>query len=247
MTSTSPRERSASSSATWRCDVRFDVIIPWRAGCPYRQLNLDWLISGLESFGYRVILGELEPDQPWSKARAVQAGLAQSTAEHIVISDGDVWSGFVEQAVDMLAEFPYAVPFREVKRLTPEATGVALTTGNLHGKLQQQAYNGVEGGGLLAISRENYERVPLDPRFVGWGQEDESWGMALLALLGKGWRGTEPLYHLWHPPQPRQNRATGSEASRNLRNQYLRARRDVAMMQGIVDQARSLLQDPAPV
>ena len=227
--------------------LTFDVIIPWRAGCPYRKLNLDWIVNGLESFGHNVILGELEPDQPWSKARAVQAGLAQSTTEHVVISDGDVWSGHLEQAVDMLAHFPYSVPFHEVKRLSPQATGVALMTGDLGGKLQQQAYRGVEGGGLLAISREHYERVPLDPRFVGWGQEDESWGMALSALLGKGWRHTEPLYHLWHPPQERQNRATGSEASRNLRNQYLRARRDLPRMQALVDEARSLLHDPASV
>lgn len=227
--------------------MTFDVIIPWRAGCPYRKLNLDWIVNGLESHGFNVILGELEPERPWSKALAVQAGLKQSTADVVVISDGDVWSGFIEQAVDALGQFPYAVPFRDVRRLSPEATGVALTTGDLGGKLQQQAYQGVEGGGLTVITRENYERVPLDPRFVGWGQEDEAWGMALQALLGKGWRGSEPLFHLWHPPQPRQNRATGSEASRNLRNQYLRARRDIAMMEAIVDGARSLLQDHASV
>jgi len=225
--------------------VTFDVIIPWRAGCPYRQLNLDWVVHGLESHGFNVVIGELEPERPWSKSLAVQAGLRKSTADVVVISDGDVWSGFVEQAVDMLTEVPYAVPFRDVRRLSPEATGHALTTGDLGGKLQQQAYRGVDGGGLIAITRENYDRVPLDPRFVGWGQEDESWGMALLALLGKGWRGSESLFHLWHPPQQRQNRAVGSEASRSLRNQYLRARRDIPMMEGLIATARSLIVEHA--
>jgi hypothetical protein len=114
-----------------------------------------------------------------------------------------------------------------------------MRTGEMDGKLQQRPYLGVPGGGIMVLSRETYEQVPLDWRFKGWGQEDEAWGAALAAVAGKGWRGTEPLYHLWHPPQPRQNRAIGSDESRHLRNLYLKARRFPDEMEALLTVARA--------
>jgi hypothetical protein len=214
----------------------FDVIIPWRAGCPYRQLVLDWVVGAQRDLGRKTILGELEPDQPWVKADAVRAGLNKSTAEIVVIADGDVWCDGLELAVDAAETAGWAMPFKEVHRLSPQATSHALQTGDLGGKLEQRAYLGVAGGGMMAIQRDVYERVPMDPRFVGWGQEDEAWGAALKELVGPGWRGTAPLFHLWHPPQPRQHRATGSEESRHLRNRYFLARRTPGRMQAVIDE-----------
>jgi len=222
--------------------MTFDVIIPWRGGCPYRQLALDWIVNAHEAYGRNVILGELDPDTEWSKARAVQAGLALSTADDIAISDGDVWVDSMELGFDHLGDVGWSMPFLDVHRLDPGATSAALQTGDLGGKLQQRAYRGVAGGGLTVITRELYDRVPLDPRFVGWGQEDEAWGAALATLAGKGWRGASGLFHLWHPPQQRQNRAVGSDASRLLRNLYLKARRSEPEMEALVAEARSLLQ-----
>lgn len=216
-----------------------DVIIPWQARCPYRQLALDWIENAYDSLLFDVVLGELDPDREWCKADAVRVALDKSTADYIVIADADCWTFHLGTAIDMLPDVPWAMPFRDVHRLSPEATSVALQTGELTGKLHQRPYLGVPGGGMMALSRENYERVPLDPRFRGWGQEDESWGAALAAVLGKGWRGTEPLYHLWHPPQPRQNRAVGSEESRHLRNLYLKARRFPDQMDDLLTVARA--------
>jgi hypothetical protein len=227
--------------------MAFDVIIPWRSGCPYRKLILDWIVNAHDSFGRNVILGELDPDEEWSKARAVQAGLKQSTADEVVVSDGDVWVESVELGLDHLGDVGWAMPFLDVHRLDPGATSTALQTGDLGGKLQQRPYRGVPGGGLIIITRELYDRVPLDPRFVGWGQEDEAWGAALATVAGKGWRGTDRLFHLWHPPQQRQNRAVGSEQSRHLRNLYLKARREGAEMEALLDGARCLLRADASV
>lgn len=221
--------------------MTFDIIIPWRGGCPYRQLVFDWIVNAHDSFGRNVIIGELEPDEPWVKAHAIRNGLAKSTADVVVISDADVWCGSTELALDHLDGSGWAVPYRDVHRLSPQSTSAALQTGDLSGKLEQRAYLGVPGGGLVVIKREVYDRVPMDPRFVGWGQEDEAWGAALAVLAGSPWRGTVPLYHLWHPPQPRQNRATGSEASRTHRNRYVRARRFVPEMEALVQESISLL------
>ena len=212
----------------------YDIIIPWRAGCPYRGLVLDWLVQAHKSLGRTVILGELDPDQPWSKAEAVRAGLDQSTAQVIVMSDGDVWVDTLEDSVDMLHAHTWVTPFTFVHRLSPAATSTALQTGDLSGSLQQREYRGVPGGGMVVMHREDYEMAPLDPRFVGWGQEDEAWGDALTTILGRGGRNPNSLYHLWHPPQERQNRAVGSEASRTLRNRYSRAKRIPGAMEALV-------------
>lgn len=219
--------------------MQADIIIPWQEGCPYRRLGLDWIIEAHESFGRTVILGELDPDQPWCKALAVANALEQSTSDVFVMSDADCWTFHLELALDALEEWPWAMPFRDVHRLSPEATSHALRTGEVDGKLQQRPYLGVPGGGMMALPRETYERVPLDHRFKGWGQEDEAWGAALAAVTGKGWRGSHPLYHLWHPPQQRQNRAVGSDESRHLRNLYLKARRFPDEMEALLTVARA--------
>ena len=207
-------------------------------------MALEWIEHAYDQGGTvqcTVILGELEPGREWCKAEAVRAGLDASTADVIVIADADCWSSFVEAAVDQLVGFPWAMPFKDVHRLSPEATSHALQTGELNGKLQQRPYLGVPGGGMMVLPRESYERVPLDPRFRGWGQEDEAWGAALGSVFGKGWRGSEPLWHLWHPPQARQNRAVGSDASRHLRNLYLKARRFPDQMDELLTVARATL------
>jgi hypothetical protein len=220
--------------------VTVEVIIPWQDGCVYRRLNLEWVLDAWTAAGFTVCLGILEPDEPWCKARAVANALAHSTAERLVIADGDVWCTGIAAALDALEEAPYAMPFGDVQRLDPAATSRVLAGGELGGALIQRAYRGVLGGGMLAIHRDRYDEVPLDPRFVGWGQEDEAWGAALEARFGRQWRSPEPLVHLWHPPQQRQNRAVGSEASRTLRQQYFKARRLPDQLEALLVEARRL-------
>ena len=102
------------------------------------------------------------------------------------------------------------------------------------GGLARKPYLGVEGGGLTVLSRAAYATAPLDPRFAGWGQEDESWGEALRCLLGKRWRGTADLWHLWHPPPARLNSHVGSAEGRALHVRYQVAARNRAAMRRLI-------------
>jgi len=43
----------------------------------------------------------------------------------------------------------------------------------------QRPYPGYPGGGITVLPRSTYTEVPLDLRYEGWGQEDESWAHAL--------------------------------------------------------------------
>ena len=97
------------------------------------------------------------------------------------------------------------------------------TQADLEGIPSRNPYPGMVGGGIMVIRRDVYEQCPLDPRFLGWGQEDASWGAALTRLHGLQ-RGTGDLWHLWHEPEPRMSFTRGNPASVALAMRYLSAK-----------------------
>jgi hypothetical protein len=176
------------------------------------------------------------------KAAAVEDALSRATGDVLVLADADVWCPGVVAAVEAVESgAAWAVPHTLVHRLTKGATDVMLGREVFGGPLieqrvEQRPYVGMVGGGCVVLRMDVYEACPLDPRFVGWGQEDAAWGVALTALYGPPWRSTEPLFHLWHPPMDRVGltpemasgecappRGTGTVAGRRLLAEYARA------------------------
>jgi hypothetical protein len=205
--------------------VTVSVVIPWRGGCPRREAALAWTLDRWRAAGHEPVLGEAAVG-PWCKAAAVAAGLPRTSGEVLVIADADVWTDGVNTAVAAVeAGAPWAIPHRDVRRLTGAASAQVLAGADLGDDLPvaQRPYRGYEGGGITVLPRSAYAQVPLDARFAGWGQEDESWALALRTLVGAPWRGTTPLWHLWHPPQVRESRRWGSGPSRALWQRYRRA------------------------
>ena len=104
---------------------------------------------------------------------------------------------------------------------------------------------GLIGGGLMVLPRELWEICPADPRFIGWGQEDEAWGYALIGTAGRPTRGEGVLWHLWHPPQPRRNRGIGSPESLELARRYMLAARHPDQLATLLTEARTALEEAA--
>jgi hypothetical protein len=200
------------------------VVVPCRLGDAHREAAWSWVRSRYEAHhpDWQIVTGDC--DGPWIKADAVADALTRTDADTLLIADADVWCDGLTKAVDALDDFPWAIPHHAVYRLTEAATAVVLAGGPLGGETTQHPYKGYAGGGYLALRRDLYERVPLDPRFVGWGQEDQAWHLALRRISGHGPRGKADLFHLFHPPQDRMTRQTGSKASADLLNRYQRAR-----------------------
>lgn len=208
-----------------------DVIVPWRPGCPHRQTAWDWVQT---RHAHPIIEGRCD-NGPWVKARAVADGLSRSTADVVVISDADVFAEDLDSAVEtVVCGRPWAVPHTSVYRLNETATRTLIDTGHAPGFYDEPPYRGHLGGGVVVIRRDVYDRVPLDPRFEGWGREDDSWAYALLELVGPPQQFGGRLLHLWHPPQPRPDRKRGSEANEALFARYRAARRDIDAMRSIV-------------
>lgn len=220
--------------------VEVSVLVPWRP-TPQRQRLWDYLRPMWEALGWQIVEGTCEGR--WSKGRAVADALSRAEGEVLVVADADVWCSGVVDAVNAVnSGKAWAIPHYRVLRLTAPATAEVLASGEWPRRrttitYAQRPYPGRPGGGIVVLSRDAYRRVPMDPRFIGWGQEDEAWALALGTLVGPSWRGTEDLWHLWHDPQPRQSRTVGSAASLALHRRYAGARKNPAKMAALIGEA----------
>lgn len=70
------------------------------------------------------------------------------------------------------------------------------------GALESMPYRQFSGGVPTVIRKDLYELCPQDPRFNGWGAEDNAWGYALSTLHCPMYRTAGDAVHLWHEPDP---------------------------------------------
>lgn len=218
------------------------VIVPLAGDCPHRARA--WQYARTQYHGWEICEGYGDAER-WCKADAVRDGLARATGDTLIIADADVWSDHLPEAVDAVASgAAWASPHHKVRRLTELGTA-AFLEGERDPEVQERHAAKV-GGGIVVLPRETYEKVPLDPRFVGWGQEDECWQIALLALAGKPFIGRHELTHLYHPPQERKTRCIGSQESKELLRRYRDAKRKGTMRQLLDEVADGSLQAGPP-
>ena len=224
-----------------------DVIVPWRP-TPERQRLWNWVRNRYQQQHptWRIIEAAA-PEGDWCKALAVAN--ARPSAEIVCVVDADVWCDGLPQAVSAVEQgAAWAIPHLQVHRLTPEATEAVLAGGPLGGECEQRPYRGTEGGGLVVLPAETFYDVPLDPRFRGWGGEDHAWACALHTLAGPVWRGSAPLFHLWHPPQPETDRfgaKFGRPDNARLHKRYMGGCHDVERIGRLVAEAKELLWLPS--
>lgn len=214
------------------------VVIPWAGGCAHRERALQWVLNQYQRNypSWWITIGYSSPDR-WCKAEAVSKAIQATNREILVVADADVWCDGVGTAVDHVANGdPWAIPHRLVHRLT-EASTDRFIGGDRQGlDTLERPYNGHAGGGIVVTTRHGWQQAPLDPRFIGWGHEDDSWAIAMRGLLGPSWRGTAPLWHLWHPPQPRLTRMIGSVPSKELARRYHQAHKRPQALRSLLNE-----------
>lgn len=190
----------------------------------------------------------LAPDGPWCKAAAVNPAVEASSADIVVVNDADCWTPSLVEAVAAVKDgAAWGMPHYKVFRLSEQSTtrliegaGWEEFTRNRKGLLSRRAYPAVWGGGIVVARRDVLLEARMDPRFLDWGNEDTSWARALSCLFGDGWRGSAPLLHLWHPPEPRIADDRGSPEGWQLFLRYNKARRDPVAMRALLEEARCL-------
>lgn len=223
------------------------IVVPLALnGCEHRHSAWQWVRAKYETEfpDWPILTGTVEG--AWSKGAAVADALTKTDATTLVVADADVWCTDLGPFVEAVAnrDRRWAQPHFKVFRFTEDATASVVageepvTTALRRGTLDQTNYTACQGGGLVVIERDLYETCPLDPRFVGWGGEDEAWGWALTTMGGKRLLGEGICFHLWHPPQQRLNRKVGSLESESLRRRYQSAGGDVEAMRALIEEGR---------
>jgi hypothetical protein len=225
------------------------VVVPFRGGCAHREAAWAYLqVRYAEQHPSWHVVEAPAPDGAWSKGAAIASAIGSSEAEIVVQADADVWMDGVATAVEAVRDgAAWAIPHDFVHRLGDAGTAALISgSGWQRFPLAQKPYRGIEGGGAVIARRELLEEVPVDPRFIGWGQEDECQAMALRTLAGEAWRGSASMLHLWHPPQERMNRRRGSHESWRLRKRYFEAQGDPAAMAALIEEGRDARQAAEP-
>lgn len=217
------------------------VLIPFGGqACDHRRLAFEWVTDRYRRAhpDWELVVGECA--EPWSKGAAVADAHSRSTGEILVIADADSFVDAVALA-DLVAEVGsgvWGMPHGRVCRLSEDTTTAVYAGKALPRKLRwtdlaRPAYPGVIGGGIVVLTRAAYLDVGgIDPRYLGWGGEDLSFGWALHALVSPPLRKQADLIHLWHPhPAPD---LRGSPESEALVARYKAARRNPQMMREVL-------------
>lgn len=223
------------------------VLVPFRGGCPWRERAWAWVHARYEAQGYDVIVGTTAA-KGFSRTQAILDARTQTDADVLVISDADVFCDGIADAIDQAESHGWAVPHRLIHRLSEAATHRVLLGDDWRGQSLSQdnpqdrkPYKGHEAGTLLVTTADAFDTAPPDPRFVGWGSEDDAWSLALRSLVGAPWRGDTDLVHCWHPPEPRQSRVVGNPHNARLLRRYRAARRSPQLMAELIEEGRTWL------
>lgn len=233
------------SSLTWA------VVIPVRRpGDEHRERALAWTHDRYLREALTVLYGHHYADEgPFNRSLACLRGAALWQHEGYIFADGDCWVEIEALSAAMSATLTrgWSVPHKNIHRLSADSTrlvlegtdwrGLPLSTDN---RRDARPYRGNECGTLVCMTKDVLWAVPPDVRFVGWGQEDEAWAFALRTLVGPPWRGDADLVHLWHPPQPRQDRRVGSPAGAKLLHRYRQAQGQKRKMRALIDESKEL-------
>lgn len=217
------------------------VVVPLAITDPHRERAWEDVAGRLAADGWPVLTGP-NVSELWCKSHAVAAAIAPTSGDDVVvIHDADVLLdlGALRGAVAHVeAGGAWAIPHGEVYRLTERATARYYETRDVpdHPEMTRWPYVGVEGGGAVVLRRSTYDSIPIDPRFLGWGDEDHCWGWALRTLLGAPWRSPARLVHLWHPHAAPGAQHSPRWESDTIRRRYRVALDDPARMRALLDE-----------
>jgi hypothetical protein len=215
------------------------VLVPWRPDGAARDVAWEWVRDRWQATypHWELVVGTC-PDGPWRKGVAVRDAASKSTGDVVVVADADVWTDGIGNAVQAVYDGAgWAIPHQHVHRLTESATARILAGGELHGNTVQKPYSGFAGGGMFALKRATLDKVPIDPRFAQWGQEDQAVALALDCLAGRAYRGVADLWHMWHEPAARLTSYAGSTESIALLKRYKAASRSPKLMRALLAEA----------
>lgn len=188
------------------------VIIPWRnSGDQWRRQSWDWLLQR-----YQRLLPEADifcghdDSEPFNRSSTRNYLVDKSDGDILLIADAD--TVFHREQIEVgirkiLNGASWVIPYAENRYYNVTADETALIWASPFESTipeltdsSQWDHKITSWAGLLLVTREAFDLVGgYDPRFVGWGYEDNAFRAALDHRVGPHARVDSYALHLWHP------------------------------------------------
>lgn len=231
------------------------LLMPFRDDDGTRTVVAEWIQARWRHYfpEAELIIESDDGGTPFSKTIAVNRAAARATGDVLAILDADTWVR-VERVKKVVAaiesgEVPWAMPCSRAYRLTrlftsrllrmpPEGTFPIVKT-------RTDCEEIVGAVGFMHIfPRGAWEAVGgMDPRFRGWGGEDNAITWAMDTMWGQHVQFPSTALHLWHDrPRLDGKRIWVGQTDRNrpLISRYRRALGRPDRMKVLVDEVRTL-------
>lgn len=205
------------------------VIVPYRPDQGHRDKLWNHLKQTYWStFPNEIVVGE-HLDGPFNRSKAINQA-AQRDWDVAVIADSDTWVP-VEQLHTAIQTAKHTnrltAAFTSVMELSEPQTAEMLT-----GKPfpEVPSFDRIRTreletqSSMLVITRRLWDQIGgFDPRFEGWGGEDNAFWKAATIIGGPANRVHGFAYHLWHPPALKGRRNPLYRRNQTLWRRYSRA------------------------
>lgn len=177
--------------------MKASVVIPWRSnGQPERERNFQITREWFEPFS--VVSADSEHER-FNRADSRNAGVrACMDSDVVVVCDADFlppMEAVLAACEGALADGKLHQPFDEALYLTEAETASYLADGSLPGRSGAD----LTGGCFVMTPEAWFAAGGMDPRFEGWGGEDDAFRIAAETLLGPRVHHPGVMPHLWHP------------------------------------------------
>lgn len=221
--------------------MRVSILFPYRPS-PERAPLFAWISAWwTDRFpNWQQVTGTCSSTE-FSRTQAILDAASRADGDVLVVADADVFCPELDPKLPGIHEHGWLVPHHFLHRLAPESTELVMAGTDWHGlplstdnHQDSRPYRGHEAGTLITLTRAAFATAPPDPRFVGWGSEDQAWATALRCLVGSPARGGADLVHLYHPPEKRQSRTVGNRHNQRLARRYQAHRRDPDAMRALI-------------
>ncbi|KKK40080.1 hypothetical protein WQ57_00875 [Mesobacillus campisalis] len=223
------------------------ILVPYQSDNGERDISFNWIKKY-----YEVVMPDAElcigmsQSSPFNRSQAFNNAAKKATRDIFVLADGDVIYNpdIIQEAVHLLDNYPWVIPFRSVINLHQDNTDRLLQTEPswpLNTPIDHyyvDNYYERFAGKLMVMSRDTYiSSGGPDERFVGWGGDDDAFVLALETLCGNYIKLDRDVIHLWHPRTDWSN-APNKEANMELFGRYFQASGDREAMLKLIKERK---------
>jgi hypothetical protein len=191
--------------------ISVSVIMPYRDEGGHFKRIAKWTEARWRALypEWEIIVADCPANEDFRRGKARNIGAARATGRVLIFADIDcvperAWANFGADAVQTVQ---ICKPYRNRWRLTAKESEAIMATAPDDDLLcatevpLERRDNVIPWGGfLMAIRRDAFDLCGgYDPRIIGYGYEDDCFGIAAQTLLTTRKQGFYSALHLWHP------------------------------------------------